>query len=175
MALEPKKKEKTLDSLFSIMDYNPSLLDIKQLVQKHWALTDQSSSTRILCHTPIIFGHRKPKSISDFLCRSDCRLPIKPHKFPLRCYKFLKCRHCPKISKLGMITSTSTNRKYKIPRKITCNASNVIYALECTHCQKQYVGQMKNKILIRINQHLNDIKHQIDTPVSRHFNYHRMI
>ena len=32
---------------------------------------------------------------------------------------------------------------------------------------------MKNKLLIRINQHLNDIKHEKDTPVSRHYNKHK--
>ena len=55
---------------------------------------------------------------------------------------------------------------------MTCNSKNIIYCLECPICKLQYVGQTKNKFLVRVNQHLNDIKHMRDTPVSRHFQIH---
>ena len=42
--------------------------------------------------------------------------------------------------------------------------------IECTICGIQYVGQTKNKILQRINQHYISIKNKVDTPVSRHIN-----
>ena len=53
-----------------------------------------------------------------------------------------------------------------------CNSCNLIYMIECTICKIQYVGQTKNKILQRINQHYSSIKHRIDTPVLRHINSH---
>ena len=34
------------------------------------------------------------------------------------------------------------------------------------------MGQTKNKILVRMNQHYSSIKNRLETPVSRHFNYY---
>lgn len=120
----------------------------------------------------IIFGTRKPKSVCDLLICSDFKLNARQVLYIPRCNRILTCCHCPRFNKSGKITSHSTGRKYKIARKIFCNTTNVIYCLECSICQKQYVGQTKNKILIRINQHYNDIKHEAETPVARHWNLH---
>ena len=46
----------------------------------------------------------------------------------------------------------------------------IIYAIECSKCKIQYVGQTRNKLLNRINAHLSDVRTKKDTPVSRHFN-----
>ena len=55
---------------------------------------------------------------------------------------------------------------------VICNSSNLIYMIECTICKIQYVGQTKNKILVRMNQHYSSIKNRLETPVSRHINSH---
>ena len=78
---------------------------------------------------------------------------------PPKCNRFPKCKHCPLImnKKLKKVISTSTERSYKIPLKVSCMSSNVIYCIECDQCKIQYVGQTKNKFLVRVNQHLSDI------------------
>ena len=35
------------------------------------------------------------------------------------------------------------------------------------------MGQTKNKILTRINQHYSSVRKTFETPVSRHINYHK--
>ena len=57
-------------------------------------------------------------------------------------------------------------------KRVTCNSSNLIYMIQCTLCGSQYVGQTKNQLLKRINQHYSDINKNAATPVSRHFNSH---
>ena len=42
--------------------------------------------------------------------------------------------------------------------------------LTCKICSKQYIGQTKRQFRIRIGEHLADIKHKRDSPVSLHFN-----
>ena len=42
--------------------------------------------------------------------------------------------------------------------------------LTCTVCKQQYVGQTKRQFKIRIGEHLADIRHSRDSPVSLHFN-----
>ena len=76
----------------------------------------------------------------------------------------------------GQNWSTSTGRKYTTQTRISCtssNVSNVIYLIQCNICKKQYVGQTKNKILVRLNQHYSTIRNNVETPVSKHFrSYH---
>ena len=44
--------------------------------------------------------------------------------------------------------------------------------IQCQICKIQYVGQTKNKILQRINQHYSSITNRLDTPIARHMNSH---
>ena len=44
--------------------------------------------------------------------------------------------------------------------------------IQCWICNIQYVGQTKNKILTRINQHYSSIRNRLETPVSQHMNSH---
>ena len=92
-------------------------------------------------------------------------------KKPPKCNR-KNCRHCSRINKSGTVKSNSTGREYHSLVNVTCNSSNLIYMIECTICGIQYVGQTKNKILSRINQHYSSIKNLVDTPVSRHINSH---
>ena len=160
----------TTKKFFLITEHNPSLPNLRSWLKELWKLTDRSSSTRPLVNSTIIFGNTRPKNIQEMITKADISLKSKIKRVPPRCHRLLKCRHCPKICKKGKITSTSTSRTYKIPHRITCNSTNVIYCIECEECHKQYVGQTRNKFLIRVNQHLNDIQHNRDTPVARHFN-----
>ena len=92
-----------------------------------------------------------------------------------KCHRFLRCKHCQRIKNktTQQIRNTSTGRKYKIPQYVDCNSKNLIYCIECSSCHLQYVGQTKNKFVVRINQHKNGIKHNRDTPVAHHFNTHK--
>ena len=143
---------------YLITDFNPSMPDIKTILRNAWAYLDRSSSTRLLLKHKIVMGFTKPKNIGDYIVRSDVQGKLGIKRTQPKCNLFLRCKHCPKINKSG-ITSSSTGRHYKIPRRITCNSSNIIYCLECGTCGAQYVGQTKNKFLTRLNQHYNDIKH----------------
>ena len=95
----------------------------------------------------------------------------KRKKQPPKC-KQRNCRHCPLLSKSGEVKSYSKKRIYRSLVNVTCNSSNLIYLIEWTICGIQYVGQTKNKILIRMNQHYSSIKNQLETPASRYFNSH---
>ena len=47
----------------------------------------------------------------------------------------------------------------------------MVYVIECTKCNKQYVGEMENALHIRMNGHRSDIKHRrLEKPVAAHFN-----
>ena len=175
MHYNPYQQQSTNQKEFyCVTDFNPSSPNIPRIISDNWSYLDRSSSTRSLVPIPTIFGHRKPKNILEIVSRSDIRIQQHVKKFPPKCHKPLNCQHCSKLNKTGKIISTSTGRSYSIPKHITCNSTNVIYCIECRTCKLQYVGQTKNKLLTRINQHLSDIRTTKDTPIARHFNTHEV-
>ena len=110
----------------------------------------------------------------DLLCRSDIKTDhLIPNKLPY-CRLLGKCTHCPRLNKSGRIISNSTKRKYLIPKKVTCRSNNLIYCIECRDCGIQYVGQTKNELRVHINNHMNTIRNNQDTPVARHCAKHEM-
>ena len=125
----------------------------------------------MLVDQDIIYGYRKPKSLQDILVRTDIFSKNKPLRAP-KCNRQSSCKHCPRLDKSGIVTSKSTSRQYRSQKNVSCNSSNLIYMIECELCGAQYVGQTKNKLLTRINQHYYSIRHKLETPVSRHFNSH---
>ena len=114
-----QKHQDNNKNFYCITEYNLSHPDIRKIISNHWPLIDRSSSTKSLLSTNIIFGHSKPKNLSDYLVRSDYisdhNIGIK--RIPPKCNKIGKCKHCPLLNKTGQIVSSSTNRKYKIPQK----------------------------------------------------------
>ena len=75
-----KIKDSSTDKLFCIVDFNLSAPNIKKIITKYWPLLDRSSATRSLVDMEIVFGFRKPRSISDIICNSDiCKPLIRIH------------------------------------------------------------------------------------------------
>ena len=142
--------------LFLILDYNPSLPPIKEWLLELWPILYKSSGTRKLVDVKPIVGYRRPRNLKEFLISSDLPerkwFPSKKRISIPRCNRSA-CRHCPVLDKTGWVKSTSTGRKYRTQTRISCTSSNLIYLIQCNICKKQYVGQTRNKILTRLNQH----------------------
>lgn len=60
------------------------------------------------------------------------------------------------------------------PKKVLhnqdCELYNLVYLITCNTCLKQYVGETKRTIRVRLKEHLADIKHSRDSPMANHFN-----
>ena len=53
-----------------------------------------------------------------------------------------------------------------------CTTPNVIYLLTCNICKKQYVGETKRAFVVRMKEHLADIRLKRDKPVANHIDSH---
>jgi hypothetical protein len=161
--------------MFFITEYNPTMPNLRTLIEKFWPILAKSSGTRNLLKYSIVYGFRKPRSILDSIVRAD--LPsndVRHKKDPPRCNRATTCRHCPVINHTGFIKSTTNGRQFKCLKKVTCTSNNLIYCITCQICLKQYVGQTMNKLLIRINQHKSMVRTLKDTPVANHFDSHNI-
>lgn len=117
-------------------------------------------------------GYRRPKNFQDILVSNDLKEINwfgSKKKTSIPRWNQSACRHCPNLDRTDIIRSTSTGRKYTTQTRISCTSSNVIYLIQCNILKKQYVGQTKNKILVRLNQHYSMIRNNVETPVPRHF------
>lgn len=65
--------------------------------------------------------------------------------------------------------SANSGKEYNIKELITCNSTHMTYVLECP-CHIQYVGRTTRPLLVRIREHITNIKNGYHKhSVSRHF------
>jgi hypothetical protein len=80
------------------------------------------------------------------------------------------CRYCPLLNKSGKITCLITGLEHNCMKNISCRSSNLIYAITCTRCGKQYVGQTMLRLKDRFVHHFRDINiSDQEKTVSKHF------
>lgn len=67
--------------------------------------------------------------------------------------------------------SLVTGKMYKVKATTICRISNVVYAIECNRCSKEYEGETKNALDVRMSGHWSNINHRhLEKPVAQHFN-----
>ena len=126
-----------------------------------------------------LYGYRKLPSLKEELVRARLTFPPQEgtqghtiYNPTTTCYR-PACIFCQNIKNKTRFTSTYTNRVYTknvYTNRANCESKNLIYMLTCSKCGKQYIGETKRALRIRISEHLSDIKHKRDKPVSHHFN-----
>ena len=70
----------------------------------------------------------------------------------------------------GKITSAFNKRSWNSMCNVNCTIKNIVYAMQCNQCGKLYVGQTKNQIKIRFQQHFYSIASKGEGIVPNHFN-----
>ena len=87
------------------------------------------------------------------------------------CRADIRCNCCKTYGQFtGSVKSSTTGETITLRQHTSCKTSNVIYLIECSKCNDQYVGETGHPIHHRGNQHRSDIKggHK-NIPSVRHF------
>ena len=131
-----------------------------QFLSKNPAPLSITSSTSATCiTTPSNPTPQRSSSLTNFVSNKSKRICTNH-----------KCQFCPLLQKTSRLTCTITQRKYPSMVNISCKSSNLIYCITCQTCQKQYVGQTKNKIAQRFSSHFFNIRHKkVTDAVGLHF------
>ena len=159
-------------SFYLVVTHNPKNPPVRDLISENWPLLNKSKTTRNINNANLIFGLRRNKNLSDHLVRASTKTleDGKTNTERNPCQRPTSCRYCRILNKTGKIKSHSTGKSYSSLKKVNCQSSNLIYLITCDKCGIQYVGQTKNRLLIRFQGHFNDIAHDRDTTVARHLN-----
>jgi hypothetical protein len=144
-------------------------------ILKRWEIAQTSENGTLLFKEKPILAHRRCPNLRDKLMRAKLP-PVVPTVNPTQRIKektICDHRNCP-IPKIfyknNFFTSNTTHRSYRKYHIGNCTTQNLVYMLTCNVCNHQYVGQTKRQFKIRIGEHLADIRHKRDSPVSLHFN-----
>ena len=79
-----------------------------------------------------------------------------------------RCNTCSHITLGNTIRGPLRNRN--VLGIYTCISSNVIYAITCTRCEKNYLGETKRRVADRFTEHLRSIRiNYPGLPVAAHF------
>jgi len=92
--------------------------------------------------------------------------------------KNIKCRHeqcgtCNQLSDKSHYNSFQTKQYFSIPKIFSCDTINAIYLLECSICQKQYIGETSTTVRSRMKHHRNMSKTALNRPIYGHLESHR--
>lgn len=166
----PENKQNNDNTVALITTYNSGQNILGRIIDKHLPYLTRNPSLRSFNEVSILRSFRRPKNLRDLLVRASVKNTKKPG-VSNKCINPTKCRYCPKINKTGEIVCTVTNRTYISKRNICCKSSNLVYAITCKTCLKQYVGQTGRTIMERFQGHFGAIKREEKTTlINDHFN-----
>jgi hypothetical protein len=94
----------------------------------------------------------------------------KPCMLTVNKSKTAKCLTCNSITHSNNFHSSTYNKAFSFPQAMDCQTSNIVYLITCTKCSIQYVGETKNSLRTRLNQHRHDVHVNFNTPIGIHFN-----
>ena len=91
-----------------------------------------------------------------------------PDMFPC---SFHRCPTCPYANFTNVFNNFHTSLSYPILFHLSCDSSSVIYVIECSSCNKRYVGQTRRALRERIREHLRNINTTTShsSPLYEHF------
>ena len=172
LRVKPKKKVFPL-----VLDYNPILPDIQQVIKKHSHLLRLSPELLEIFPSKSIFpAYRRTKNLKEILAPSKFR-NIEARNETLEddrgCYKCNKrCDLCKKfLIQDTKFESFATGRIYRINQKLSCTSKNVIYLAACNKCKKQYVGSTSTEFKVRFRNHKSSmLKNRRTCELAVHYN-----
>ena len=172
-------KEKS-DAVFTDQPEQKTISSMKKGIHKR----NRGACLAGLQVAPMV-AHLRPANLRDILVRA--KLPAVDRRRGAsrgtltgfkKCGK-TRCLCCVYSKNTNTHTSTLTGQTWPIKHSITCEDSNVVYNVTCSHkagqCLRrpaQYIGKVGSTrpCRIRCTEHRGAVTHHFDTGVGEHFN-----
>ena len=150
--------------------------NISNIVRKHWSILNICKTVQGLFQEGPITAFKRNRNLKE-LIRSNCieNGKVKRVKSTLTTGKCSPCLSktgnlwCIQLASTMTCISQQAKRKFKIYQKVNCKSEYVIYLMECTLCNKQYVDKAETALNIRLNNHRKDTKDPNAILACRHF------
>ena len=80
-----------------------------------------------------------------------------------------RCKLDTYIADKASFVGQQTRKLYYLVDSLNCDSENVVYLITCKKCLKQYVGETKNPLRLRANNHLSSIRSNLISPIAEQF------
>jgi len=162
-SIKAEEKEQRVPLLIT---YSKQLPNIHSIVRKHMNILYRSEKMKEVFPSPPIIAYRRDRNICDSLVHGKTNNALKQSSNPC------KCKVCESIH-VGAVWSTDRTRKYGTASIPKCTDRNLVYALMCSKCDATvYVGETERSLKERTNEHLRDVRQQVEKPIMKHFKGH---
>ena len=144
---------------------------ISKTIKSNLSILSANHKTNRIFGTNCVFvAFKREKSLRDCFIRSKLYRDDNTVKTPgtTSCHR-PRCITCSHVT-LGN-TIRGPLRNWNVLGSYTCISSNVIYAITCTRCEKNYFGETKRRLADLSTEHLRSIKLNFPyLPVAAHLN-----
>lgn len=150
-----------------VVTYNASMPNIRNILSKHYNILKQSDRLQEIFPEPPRVVYRRARNLRDILTSSKTTRVAPSGCHP--CNK-PRCKVCAHMTTTRSVTSSASKYCLKINSDLCCDSENVIYMLECSLCNLQYIGQTALSFRLRFNNHRAHVTSLPHLPLSKHVN-----
>ena len=153
-----------------VLTHDRDIHHFKKAMLQLWPLL-QITHPRLFSEPPV-FAMKIGNKISQTLIRANFSTKTRGTSGQIHRYPVVDCtdaqyKYCTYIRKSKIFRSSYTNYWYQSKLRGHCTTRNLI---TCSQYKKQYVGETKREIKVRMTEHQRDTRNKRDTPVANHFN-----
>lgn len=148
-----------------VLTHSASIPNVNVILKKHYNILMQSNRLKDVFPEPPRAVYRRSRNLRDILTSSKVTTPVHVGCHP--CNK-TRCKVCPQMTTSQIVKSAASNFTLRIKGNFDCDTSNVIYLLECSTCNLQYIGQTETPFRLRFNNHKSHVLGLPSLPLSKH-------
>ena len=137
-----KMKDNKIRLVTTFNQRNPPM---KNILKKYESWLDKTKKDIKAMDIQTVY--RKARNLKQLLVKGKINTTLQMLGYSTNCNK--PCVTCPRMNTSNTITSRN-NISYKIQGKFNCQSRNTVYVMECTICQKQYVGETTPNYKLKI-------------------------
>ena len=172
-----KQKRKDNSRIPLCLTYSRNMPPISKHIIEKWNILQINENFKNIFKENPIVAYRKNKSIKEII-GGNTIVNNKVYKSKINqdlgqckpCNTNRPSLCCKQVVNTDTFQSVITKKVYQIYHRVDCKSKYVIYLLECTICNIQYIGKSETQFNIRLNNHRKDVKNPNSIPVCKHFN-----
>ena len=129
-----------------VIIYHPLLKSLSQTIHDNLYFLYMNEELKDLFPSGPMISFRCSRKLRTYLVRAKL-YTLNRSVGSSKC-KRARCQICTNVNEIDTFTSTFTEKTYRINHEFSCVDKCLIYRFRCNKCNKQYVGQTVEKILL---------------------------
>lgn len=169
-----------------IIEFDSRFPEVGKLLKQNQQNVNDPFLTRVQNDNRMLVAYKNRKNVRTLTTRSSLTIdklanPIAPYHQNLYLTSRILhcnqrgCRVCPNLWTKNAFISFSTGFRIPILHRMSCDTTGIIYVLHCKTCNKQYVGETKRSLKLRMRNHRSEFNNtvtQYRSPLYRHADSH---